>query len=244
MKTLVGAGVLLVALTACGQTAGSGGASGAAPFGVYVSESGRDLVAGTVVRLDFTADGGLVAEAGCNTISGPVDTRGGELAVGELSVTEMGCDGPRHDQDDWLAGFLGSSPVWRTDGERLVLSGDGTELVFGRERTPPLVGTVWVVDSMLSGDVVSSVPQRATLEFSADTVLVDTGCNSGSAGYRVTGGTIVFDQPVLTRMACAPEVAAQEETIVALLDGRAELAVDGAAITLTEAGRGIRLTQG
>ena len=244
MKAFVGAGVLLAVLTACGQPVGPGGSAAASPSGVYTSESGRDLVAGTVIRLDFTDDGRLVANAGCNTISGVVDTDGGELAVADLSTTEMGCDGARHAQDEWLAGFLGASPAWRLDGERLVLSGEGAEVVFGREKTPPLQGTVWVVDSMLSGDMVSSVPERATLEFGADTVTVDTGCNTGSAGYQVSGGTIVFDQPVLTRMACAPELADQEQTIVAVLDGEAELAVDGTAITLTKNGKGIRLIEG
>jgi heat shock protein HslJ len=244
MKTLVGAGVLLAVLTACGQPVGAGGSAGAGPTGVYTSESGRDLVAGTTVRLDFTDDGRLVANAGCNTISGAVDTADGALAVAELSTTEMGCAAPQHSQDEWLTGFLGGSPAWRVDGERLVLSGEGAELVFGREKTPPLEGTVWVIDGVREGDMVSAVTERATVEFSADTVTVDTGCNSGSAGYQVSGGTIVFDQLVLTKMACAPALADQEQDIVAVLDGEAELAVDGTAITITKGGRGVRLTAG
>ncbi|MFC5289488.1 META domain-containing protein [Actinokineospora guangxiensis] len=211
---------------------------------MYTSESGRDLVTGTTVRLDFTDDGRLVANAGCNTISGAVDTADGALAVADLTTTEMGCAGPLHSQDEWLAAFLGGSPAWRVDGERLVLSGEGAELVFGREKTPPLQGTVWVVDSIREGDMVSSVTERATVEFGADTVTVDTGCNSGSAGYQVSGGTIVFEQLVLTKMACPPGPAAQEQDLVAVLDGEAELAVDGTTITINKNGKGVWLKAG
>lgn len=231
----------MLALSACGEQPVGIGSGAPGPSGAYVSQSGHTLVEGTRVRLDFTADGRLLAGAGCNSMSGMVDTGGGTLSVTDLSTTEMACEQALHDQDEWLAGFLTATPEWRIDGDRLVLSGSGAELVLERETTPPLLGTTWQVESILSGDVVSSVPGTATLEFTADTVLIDTGCNSGSAGYRVSGGSIVFDEPGLTKMACAPELMELEQTIVAVMGGKAELTSDGNAITLTKDGKGIRL---
>lgn len=233
----------MAALSACGeQPVGLGpGASG--PSGAYVSQSGHTLVEGTKVRLDFTGDGRLVATAGCNTMSGAVETGGGKVVVSDIATTEMGCTPPLHAQDEWLSGFLAASPEWRIDGDQLVLTGSGTELVLGRETTPPLLGTTWKVDSLLSGDVVSSVTGTGTLKFAADTVSIDTGCNTGSAGYKVSGDSIVFDDPVLTKMGCVPpELVELEETMVAVLSGKAQLTTDGNAITLTKDGKGIRLT--
>ncbi|MGX7825771.1 META domain-containing protein [Actinokineospora sp. 24-640] len=208
---------------------------------MFVSQSGHQLVGDTAVRLDFTDDGRLLAGAGCNTMSGRVETGGGKVVVSELSVTEMGCDGALHAQDEWLAGFLSASPEWRVDGERLVLTGEGTELVLGREALPPLLNTDWVVDTVVAGEVASSTPGGASLRFGADTVAIDTGCNTGSAGYRLSGAAVVFEQPVLTRMACAPEVMELEDAMVAVLDGRVELAVDGQTMTLLKNNKGIRL---
>ncbi|MFC7614615.1 META domain-containing protein [Actinokineospora soli] len=195
MKILVSASLLLVALVACGQPVGIGPAA-SGPTGAYTSQSGRDLVPGTAIRLDFTGDGRLVANAGCNTIAGGVDTGGGKLAVKDLSTTEMGCDQPRHAQDEWLSGFLGASPEWRVDGDRLLLSAQGTELVFARPVAPPLIGTTWVVDTLLSGDVASSVPVEATLKFDATTVFIETGCNSGSGGTGSAGTPSCSTHPV------------------------------------------------
>ncbi|UVS78823.1 META domain-containing protein [Actinokineospora sp. UTMC 2448] len=246
MKTLVGVLVLLVAMTACGEgsTPVGVGPGAAGPTGVYVSQSGHELVEGTRVRVEFTDDGRLLASAGCNTMSGPVETGGGKVVVRDLSVTEMGCDPARHAQDEWLAGLLTASPAWRMDGERLVLTANDTELVMARETVPPLLGTTWVVDTLVEGEVASSVPTRATLTFSADRVAVDTGCNTGGAIYRMTGNAIVFEPPVLTRMACAPEVMAVEDAIVAVMDGKAEVSTDGQTMTLSNGAKGIRMTAG
>ncbi|MGW5055286.1 META domain-containing protein [Actinokineospora sp. NPDC004072] len=244
MKTFLGALVLLAAATACGGGAtpvGVGPGAGG-PSGAYLSESGRDLVEGTRVRLEFTGDGRLLASAGCNTISGPVETGGGKVVVTDLAVTEMGCDPDRHAQDEWLAGWLAAAPTWRLDGERLVLAAEGVELVLARPAVPPLLGTTWVVDTLIDGEVAASVPARATLVFSADRVAVDTGCNTGSAGYRLSGAAIVFEPPVLTRMACAPEVMAVEDAIVAVLSGKAAVSTEGEAMTLSNGPKGIRLT--
>lgn len=244
MRTLVGAAVLVLALSACGEKPVGIGPGASGPSGAYVSQSAPNQVDGTTVRLDFTDDGRIVATAGCNTLSGTVDTGGGTVAVGtDLSTTEMGCAPELHAQDEWLSDFLSASPEWRIDGERLVLTGKDAELVLERQTAPPLLGTTWQVDSLLSGDVVSSTTGTATLEFAKDTVAIKTGCNSGSAGYRLSGDSIVFDEPVLTKMGCVdPALVELEQTMTAVLHGKAELTSDGDAITLTKDGKGIRLT--
>ena len=79
-------------------------------------------------------------------------------------------------------------------GDELVLE-DGATVITLLDREVadpdlPLVGPVWTVTAIITGDAVSSVPEGviATLVFTDDgLVMVNTGCNSGVAGRRSGG---------------------------------------------------------
>lgn len=209
----------------------------------------KALVAGTEVRLGFTDDGRLVANAGCNTMSGPVSLDGGTLSADGLATTEMGCDPARHAQDEWLADFLAGDPTWELTDARLTLRGGDTELVLTERSAAdpdrPLRGPVWTVDTLIDGEVASSTPAGAppaTLEFGPERVKVFGGCNGGSAGYRVEGDTITFDALVMTRKACSDEIMALESAVVAVLDGSVTYDVTSSVLTLKHpSGKGLRL---
>jgi heat shock protein HslJ len=98
-----------------------------------VTERGRPraLVEGTKVELRFTEDDRLVANAGCNQMQGPVSLEGGKLTVADLSTTYLACLTPGlHEQDEWLAKLLTAAPLWRMDGENLVITGPDNEIVL------------------------------------------------------------------------------------------------------------------
>lgn len=212
-----------------------------------VSTEGKPkaLVDGTAVSLRFTDDSRLVANAGCNTLSGPVDLLGGRVEVRDLSMTDMGCDQPRHAQDEWLSAFLSAKPAWRADGETVVLTGADSELTLARKAARQLVGTRWVVDTVIDGQVAGSAPQgsKAFLIFDANgTLQVGAGCNTGSTTYNSTADTITVDPPILTLMACTPEVMALEQAVVAVLDGTVKYRLDSETLTLTAVnGKGIAM---
>ena len=117
-----GGGVGLVA--ACAGTGGSGGTAGSLAGRTFLSDrvtdggAARPLVEGTRIRLVFE-DGRLSASAGCNTMGGSVEIRADRLVVGDLATTEMGCEPRLHEQDEWLAAFLGSEPRYTLEGDRL-----------------------------------------------------------------------------------------------------------------------------
>lgn len=90
----------------------------------------RPLVPGTEIRLTFPDDGRIVATAGCNTMSGAVTVESQRLTIGDLAVTEMGCDSARHEQDKWVAEMLTADPEHRLDGRQLTLIESGTTLVL------------------------------------------------------------------------------------------------------------------
>jgi heat shock protein HslJ len=211
-----------------------------------VTEQGtpRPLIAGTAIELRFTDDGHLVANAGCNTISGTVTVAGDRLSAEDLSITEMGCDPPRHEQDQFLSAFLAGNPSWRWDGENLILSAAGTDVVLTQERALPLVGTTWRADTLIQGEVVGSTPAGvgATFVFGPDEVTISGLCNLHAVKYRASGSTITFELGPLTRMACAPEIMTVENAAVTLFDGEATYRIDTRTLTVTKGDKGLRFT--
>lgn len=213
-----------------------------------INEQGkpRQLVEGTSIELRFTDDGRLVANAGCNTISGKVTLAGGKLDAADLSITEMGCDPQRHEQDQRLSAFLTSKPSWRLDGENLVLSTADTALVLTQEKALPLVGTPWQADTLIQGDVAGSTPAGvdATLVFGQDEATVSGLCNLQAVKYHASGSTITFELGPLTMKACAPDIMRVEQAMVALFNGEATTTyrIDGKTLTITRGDKGLRFT--
>lgn len=217
---------------------------------VTVAGKPHELVGDTDVSLDFTDDGRLIANAGCSTMAGPVTTGDGRIDVDDMSMTGIGCDQPRHDQDRWLATLLGDGPKWRLAGSQLIISTSDTELVLEDREVAdpdrPLAGTTWAVDTLIDGQIASSTPAgaTATLEFDQDQVSIFGGCNGGSAGYAVSGDTIRTQPALLTLKACAPDIMRLEAAVLAVLDHEAELTfeIDADRLSLNHpSGKGLQL---
>lgn len=199
----------------------------------------RELVAGTRVSLWFADDGRLVANAGCNTLSGPVQLDGGKLELpGELSMTEMGCDALRHAQDEWLARLLGSSPTWRLDGDELTVTSADAELVLldrsVAEPDKPIEGTKWLVDTIFTGETAASLPAGATahLTFANGSVTGSTGCNALEGPATISGTSITFGPLTMTRKACPEDLAEVERAMVAVLEGEVPFEIESDQLTL------------
>lgn len=255
MRYAVTLAVLLL-LTSCGTATGPGGAAdvdGRTFLSTEVAEDGvpRDLVEGSRISVTFE-DGQLSAQAGCNTMFGGYEVDGDTLVVDGLAMTEMGCPEDLMAQDAWLAALLQSGPALAVDGDTLVLTGGSTVLTLQDREVAdpdrPFTGTVWRVDSLISGDAVSTVPgeAEATLTFAEDgTVEVMGGCNQGSGNYELDQeeGTVTVGPVAMTLMACEDERGELEEHVLGVLNA-GELTVDIVADRLTlssgEVGLGLR----
>lgn len=236
-----------------GTTSGGDGIDGAF-IATAVEEGGqpRALEDGTTIRLRVE-DGALTASAGCNTIGGDATVDDGVLRVGAVSTTEMGCDPPRHAQDEWLAGFLSAEPTVERTDTGFVLRTDDVTITFVDESVAdpdrPLVGTTWLVDgytsgSGLDGAVSSPGPNEASVVFGDEGFVTGTdGCNGfgygGEAGveptdgihYEVTGDRISFSgSAVSTMMGCPDHDPAR---FYGILQGTVTWAIDGPRLTLT-----------
>jgi autotransporter-associated beta strand protein len=202
----------------------------------------RALVAGTLVKVRFTDDGRVVVNAGCNTLSGPVTVDGGTLRVADMSVTEMGCDPARHEQDKFLVDLFAGNPAYRLDGDHLVLGSSDRGLELKQERTLPLVGPVWKADTVIVGTMAGSAPAgvHATLVFGPDQVTISGLCNLDRVEYRAAGSTITFRPGQLAGKVCEENVMLLEQATLAVLDGEATYVIDTDTLTLTKGDRGLR----
>lgn len=118
------------------------------------------------------------------------------------------------------------------EDDHLVATGEGVELTFsGLEPVPvaELVGTRWILESLIQGDVVSSVGgDPATLLLNQDgTFEGSTGCRSIGGEYVAAGAEVVFTSWAADGE-CPPDLADQDGLVVTVLgDGfRADVAGD------------------
>lgn len=242
-----------VLLTGCGAaTPSDAGAplDGSEWLSIAVTDDGTDrpLVDGTQIRLSFT-DGQLGATAGCNSLGGPYRIEDGLLLFEGGGMTEMGCDDERHAQDDWLVGLLSSRPTIAVRDDKLTLTSGETVVTFQdsevAEPDLPLTGTRWTVDSVISGDTVSSVPNgaRATLTFTDDgRIEANTGCNTGSGSYEVSGKSLRIAEFFITLDGCDDPTAQLESELTAVMKpGQLEYAIDASFLTLLSGNQGLAL---
>jgi heat shock protein HslJ len=220
-------------LAACGDDGSA--ATSSEPWGrTFLADGPPPL------RVVFSDDQRVSAVAECNHIAGSASIEDGALRVDEWSITEMGCDPERHAYDEWLLGFLTSSPAVALDGDTLTLSsGSDTLVLTDREVADPdrpLEQTRWLVDGLVSGDAVSSVPAGADdafVVFSPGRVEGSTGCNSFGADTTIDGDEIEVGPMTSTKVACDGAAMAVEDAIFATLTGTVRYEITGAQLTLS-----------
>ena len=239
---------IILALLLSGCSLLSGGTS-ASLDGEWLLQSGTNqgaavpIVAGSriTLKIDGTQAGGSAA---CNIYGGTIQVDGSAVTISALSMTEMAC------QEDVMASeaaYLAALPrvtAAARSGNALVLSGPQVELRY--VLVPPvanadLVGTTWILDSLISGEAVSStVGDRVSLEFSGDgRIAASTGCRSVTGSYEVAGGQVQVTLDPYDTIGCAAELGSQDQHILDVLSHGFGVGVDGDRLTLTAGEKGI-----
>ena len=209
-----------------------------------VTTDGKEhpLVPGTEIRIRL-ADAQVTLTAGCNTMSGGYTLEEGRLRVARLSMTEMGCDRARMDQDTWLAGLF-AKPVQLTTGDEPTVVAGRTVLAMADRKQvhpdKPLLGTRWELDTVIDGGVASSLPagHTASLRIMGRTLEATDGCNDGTGAVLVRNGLIGFSDVVFTRRPC-PTSAQVVPEFAAFLDGSGTYEITENRLTITRDGHGL-----
>ncbi len=208
-----------------------------------VKVDGHDLVPGTRVRLDFT-DGRIGVQAGCNSMSGAYQVADGRLVTGNMATTEMGCEAALLAQDQWVLALLGGASADLAGDTLTVRNGDVTLTLKTREVADPqrpLEGTRWVLDGILAGEAVSTVPGglTAAITIADGRIAVETGCNTGGGPAAVTPTNLTIGPLTLTKRACEPATAAIEAAVTGVLRGDPSYRIDADRLTLTAGTAGL-----
>lgn len=119
----------------------------------------------------------------------------------------------------------------RLDGRTLDgCAGEPGTLLVGRWRVIAVDGVLWPV-------------QEGLLAFDADGRLgANTGCNSFSSRWTLSGEGLAVPAGALTRKACPPPIGAAEQSLLAVLREamRFDIADDGALLLHATSGRSLR----
>jgi heat shock protein HslJ len=253
LTLLLGLAIATTMLAACSTGATASASSSATPAlgslavdgKTYLSTEvkGALLVPGTRIRLAFK-DGNLNANGGCNTMGGAYTITDGRLSAAQMFMTEMGCDEPRMQQDDWVARLLSGAAITLA-GDTLTLHEGAVQLTLVDQAVAnpdrPVEGTHWVLDGIASGDAVSSVPAgvTASLLIANGRANVETGCNAGAGTVKVTAHELTFEPIALTKKACEPGSMAVERALVAVLAGTVGYTIDADVLAINAGKAGL-----
>lgn len=245
----IGPILLLAILAACvtqGAETGPQVAADAAGSWVLASGTGPD---GEIRifddhRITLTIQGGEVGgTSACNQYGGTIAFSGNAVRIGEIGGTEMACEPDVMATESAYAAALMAVTRWGRDGDQLRFTGEGVDLRF--ELLPPvpdeeIVGTTWVLESLIQGEAASSVQGEAFLMLTADGKFSGmTGCREIRGSYVVNGDVIDFVDLAAVGD-CPPERQAQDRIVIEVLEGGFSATIDGASLTLSDnAGQGL-----
>lgn len=198
----------------------------------------------------LTFQGGTASgNSGCNSFTGSYTIDGDSLTFGNLASTAMACADPAVDELETvvLAG-LGATKSYKMVGETLVLEDADANALLSYSVAPAasLTGS-WEIIAYLTADQSAFtspvVDSGAALTFADDaTMSGSTGCNNVNGPFTVDGDTVSFGALATTKMACEPDLTAQEEGILAALDSAATFTGNAKGIEIFNAD-GMRVLQ-
>lgn len=185
----------------------------------------------------------ITGRAACNHYGGEIAFQEGRPRFALGSMTAMGCAEPIMAVEAAFSAALPRVIGAARAGDRLTLTGPGVELLFDRLAPVPLaqlVGTDWVLESMVAGDVASSVGgDPATLRLEPDgTFKGSTGCRTFSGRWIEANGGIRNTELAMDQTECPPDLAGQDSHVVSVLEGY-RVTIDGQRLTLTAGGNGL-----
>ncbi len=213
--------------------------------------NGQPPLAGTMVTLNFDAEGRVNGSDGCNSYATSYTVDDTSLTFGaQIISTMMACqDAVMTQAGTYQAVLLQTASFHKIGGQLFLLDADGaTLLVFALQETD-LVGTQWEVISYNNGQqaVVSTLSGTTlTANFGADGTLSGiAGCNNYFASFESDGkSTITIGPAATTRMLCSEPggVMEQEAAYLAALATAATYQITGDQLHMRTADDALAVT--
>ena len=179
--------------------------------------------------------------AACNGYGGEIVMGADGLHLENLMQTEMACAEPAMTAEATYMAALGRVREIFWDGRELIARGEGVDLRFAALPPPPtaeLVGTTWVLDTILVGDVAGSpVGDPATLELNEEgTFSGSTGCRAFAGEWTEQGDQIVASSWGLDEETCPADLTSQDDHVVSVIGDGFIPSIEGNLLTLMDPG--------
>lgn len=153
--------------------------------------------ADAAVTMDF-GDRQVGGQSACNGYGAEFDVDGDQLSIMVTDGTDMGCrEAVEALEDAYLDALPRITSFDRQADDRLVLTGDGVELVFVTEPSvdvDALVGRTWELLALRNGESTQEAEGGGFIIFEENgTVTGSTGCQEYEGSWTQDGSDIVFD---------------------------------------------------
>ena len=105
-------------------------------------------------------------------------------------------------------------------------------------------GVTWQLDTLLDGDVASSVPvgvRTPTVTVNAGALALDAGCNTGSGDVAVGDDELAIGPLIMTVMLCDESSMGVENHVLGVLTGTVDYDVDHRRLTIMNGDDGLIL---
>jgi heat shock protein HslJ/uncharacterized lipoprotein YbaY len=203
----------------------------------------EEMVPGVTIIAEFTEDGKLGGNSGCNSYNTTYEVDGNNIEISDkIANTAMACPDPIMEQEAAYLAALPTAATYEIEGSEMVLLDGGGEavLIYATE-TQELAGTSWQVISYNNGKggVVSVIiDTEITANFGEDgQVTGRASCNNYFGPYEAQDGNISMGPFGATEMWCSePEgIMDQESQYLAALETAATYKIEGHRLSMRTA---------
>ncbi len=202
--------------------------------------------------LTFKA-GKMNGRAGCNGMGGRFHLEGSTLVVEAFFSTLGACDDELMARETRYFALLRGKPALTLTDDTLTLESSALTLVFTDKKVAdpdrPLVGSTWVLDSLIDGAGPTAAVTGASISgpnmtniitFTADGRYSGKwGCNQAGGSYTASAGKIGFEAKATTKMGCGGEVDAVENHVRAVFDGETWYTINSTMLEISNGEKGV-----
>jgi len=203
---------------------------------------------GTQITAFFDTTGKVAGSAGCNQYTASYQATLNSLTIGPAATTKMSCSEPAGimTQETLYTTTIQGASGYSISGNTLTVTDSGGKTILTYSTVPPyemtpapLTNTTWFLNSLVdkTGQIWGPVPTNPiSLQFTNDgKVTGNSGCNSYSGAYTMSGNSINISGFAVTLMYCGePGVMTLEQTYLAVLPMMKVYKISGDQLTLSD----------
>ena len=234
-------------LGACGSADSSTGGSADSPDldGSWHLVSGHDaegdLLPPEAREVSLVVEGDEASgTSACNLYGAAVAVKGRSVSFGQIGGTEMACEPPVMELERRYLAALSATERGERSGDALSLSGSDIALEFALDEPvvdADLVGTAWMLESLVDGESVSStVPGGSLVLRESGTFEASSGCGDLIGSFRLHDSAVAvssFQHEPAATARCTAQAVSQHEHMVDVLREGFTAQIDGDRLTLT-----------